>query len=183
MDLGFFHPDRGYWQTTDDVGHDIVSAYPEGTVEVPLKPVDDGTDFKLVDGEWIALAPDLDALRTARISAMSKMCAAAITGGFVSHALGAAHTYPSKQTDQSNLLASVMASVLPGIVDDWSTPFWCADEAGEWAFRPHSAAEIQTVGSDGKAHVVACQSRLDALTNDVLSAATPAEIAAITWAA
>jgi hypothetical protein len=35
---GYFHPDRGYWQTTSDVPDHILATYPEGTVEVPLKP-------------------------------------------------------------------------------------------------------------------------------------------------
>lgn len=38
MEHGFFHPDRGYWQAIGDVPDDVLSTYPEGTVEVPLKP-------------------------------------------------------------------------------------------------------------------------------------------------
>jgi hypothetical protein len=38
MEKAFFHPDRGYWQTNSDPSQDILDAYPEGTVEVPLKP-------------------------------------------------------------------------------------------------------------------------------------------------
>jgi hypothetical protein len=36
MEHGFYHPDRGYWQTNDDVSEDILATYPEGTVEVDL---------------------------------------------------------------------------------------------------------------------------------------------------
>lgn len=35
---GFYHPSRGYWQTTSDVPTSILIGYPEGTVEIPLKP-------------------------------------------------------------------------------------------------------------------------------------------------
>lgn len=50
MEKGFYHPDRGYWQTTGDVSDDILAAYPEGTVEVDLKPSD---LHKMVDGVWV----------------------------------------------------------------------------------------------------------------------------------
>ena len=55
MERGFFHPDRGYWQTVgDDVPDEVLDAYPEGTVEVPLKP---GKDFELINGEWTPVEP------------------------------------------------------------------------------------------------------------------------------
>lgn len=48
---GYFHPDEGYWQTTGEPGEDILNSYPDGTVEVPVKPISDcswdGTDWVL----------------------------------------------------------------------------------------------------------------------------------------
>ena len=38
MEKGFFHPDRGYWQTLTDPSDQIRATYPEGTVETPLQP-------------------------------------------------------------------------------------------------------------------------------------------------
>jgi hypothetical protein len=38
MEKGFYHPQRGYWQVTSNPSQDILSSYPEGTIEVPLKP-------------------------------------------------------------------------------------------------------------------------------------------------
>ena len=38
---GFFHPTIGYWQTNSDPPQHIVEAYPEGTVEIPLRPAGD----------------------------------------------------------------------------------------------------------------------------------------------
>ena len=38
MEHGFYHPSRGYWQTTNEPPAHIMAAYPEGTVQVPLKP-------------------------------------------------------------------------------------------------------------------------------------------------
>lgn len=47
---GFYHPDVGYWQTIDDVPDEILHTYPEGTIEVDLKP---GTDYELVGLKWV----------------------------------------------------------------------------------------------------------------------------------
>lgn len=55
MEHGFFHPDRGYWQTNDDVPAEIKSEYPEGTIEVPLKP---SRWCNLENGQWIEVEPD-----------------------------------------------------------------------------------------------------------------------------
>lgn len=38
MEKGFYHPDRGYWQTLSEPTDAIKSQYPDGTIEVPLKP-------------------------------------------------------------------------------------------------------------------------------------------------
>ena len=35
---GFFHPERGYWQTVSDAPEHIRAMYPDGTIEVPLRP-------------------------------------------------------------------------------------------------------------------------------------------------
>jgi hypothetical protein len=38
MEHGFFHPVNGYWQTISTPSAEILAAYPEGTIEVPLQP-------------------------------------------------------------------------------------------------------------------------------------------------
>ena len=35
---GFWHPDRGYWETTGQPKREIWIQYPEGTIEVPVRP-------------------------------------------------------------------------------------------------------------------------------------------------
>ena len=52
MEIGFYHPSKGYWQTTSEPSSEILEAYPEGTVEVTLKP--DGS-FEWLNGMWIAV--------------------------------------------------------------------------------------------------------------------------------
>jgi hypothetical protein len=61
MEYGFYHPDRGYWQTNSDVSQDILDGYPEGTIEVPLRPIG---NFNWDGVEWVELPPDLEALTT-----------------------------------------------------------------------------------------------------------------------
>jgi len=54
MEHGFFHPVDGYWQTVSTPSNDILASYPEGTVEVPLKP---GSDFSWDGSQWVAVSP------------------------------------------------------------------------------------------------------------------------------
>jgi len=123
-------------------------------------------------------APDPKALAIERLTAS---CAAAIVGGYLSSALGEPHTYPSGITDQINMMGSVTASLLPGVSAEWQTPFWCADAAGLWEFRGHTAAQIQSAGSDGKAHVVTCQGTLEALVAQAIATETAEDLDAIVW--
>jgi hypothetical protein len=50
MSKGFYHPDRGYWQTNTDPSEEVLNSYPDGTVEVELKP---SVFHDMVDGVWV----------------------------------------------------------------------------------------------------------------------------------
>ncbi len=135
------------------------------------------------DQAGLAVAVDLATVKTVRTNALRAACAAAITGnGFASSALGAVHGYPSDVISQTNLLGSVTDSLLPGLPATWTTPFWCANTTGAWNFAAHTAAQIQQVGQDGKAAVVAAQQKLAGLNAQVAAATTVAAIQAVTWA-
>ena len=55
MEHGYFHPARGYWQTTTEPPQHILDGYPSGTVEVPLKP----SSLHEWDGTvWVEVMPD-----------------------------------------------------------------------------------------------------------------------------
>lgn len=54
MSKSFYHPEVGYWQTTTDTPD--ASAYPIGTVEVPIKP-GPNMDWDAATGQWVAVAP------------------------------------------------------------------------------------------------------------------------------
>lgn len=66
MEKGFFHAARGYWQTLGEPPAHILAAYPEGTVEVPLKP---GAGYEWDGTAWQEVAPDpVEALAAERAS-------------------------------------------------------------------------------------------------------------------
>lgn len=54
-EYGFYHEERGYWQTLAKPSEDELSAYPAGTIEVPLKP---GDDYVWMDNAWGYVAPE-----------------------------------------------------------------------------------------------------------------------------
>jgi len=54
-DFGFYHPERGYWQTISEPDTTTLAGYPEGTINVPLQP---GADYDWRDGAWVHVPPD-----------------------------------------------------------------------------------------------------------------------------
>lgn len=134
--------------------------------------------WQLVSG---ALVQSLPAVQAAQIAALSAACAASITGGYTSSALGSAHQYGSAPTDQLNMAGSVLASLLPGLATGWTTPFKCAPAGGAWSLLPHTAAQIQQAGMDGKAWVESRQTQFAALVAQVDAATTVQAVQAIVW--
>ena len=55
MDKGFYHPQRGYWQTSGEVPQRILDGYPEKTIEVSLKP---SAIHEWQNGAWVEVTPD-----------------------------------------------------------------------------------------------------------------------------
>jgi hypothetical protein len=51
MEQGFYHPTVGYWQTVSEPSAQILAAYPEGTVSVPLMP---GPGYTFDGAQWTA---------------------------------------------------------------------------------------------------------------------------------
>ncbi|WP_341667330.1 DUF4376 domain-containing protein [Alcaligenes sp. SDU_A2] len=129
----------------------------------------------------VTAAAQLQAHKDAKAVALSAECRAAITAGFESDALGDPHLYPSKETDQINLAGSVTDSLLPDLPADWATPFWCADAAGEWAMRPHTAEQIQQVGREAKVRILALMQHNAALAEQVQLAPDKPSVEQIVW--
>jgi hypothetical protein len=112
-----------------------------------------------------------------KVAELSAACRAQIVDGYDSAALGAMYHYPAQEQDQANMVASVTASLVPGLPADWVTPFWCRDAAGAWAFRPHTAAQIQQAGVDGKAAITAALEQNATLAAQVQDIAADAGMA------
>lgn len=151
-----------------------------GEIQVRAPRPSDNHAWLMVDEtyQWV---PVLTKLQAAKSADILMECQKAIVSGFESNALGAAYHYPSKVLDQQNLAASVLASYDPENPSGWLTPFWCADEAGEWEFRPHTAAQIRQVGRDAKSAVLGFQFHNEQLQAQILAANTQEAVEAITW--
>lgn len=131
---------------------------------------------------WVkSPSKSLDEEKADKVTELTAACSAEIVGGYVSNALGTSHTYPSKPTDQANMTASVVSSLLPGLSSNWETMFWCADSNGNWAFVSHTTSQIQQAGSDGKAFIQTQQAKLEGLKQQVSAATAVADVQAITW--
>lgn len=131
--------------------------------------------------ERVAVRTDtLDMAKARKITAFNEACTAAIVAGIESTALGAPHHYPTKQQDQANLVASVADSML-ATDPDWTTKFWCLDEAQVWERRPHTVPQIQQVGKECKAMIQAAMDKNEWLRAQVAAAANQEELDAITW--
>lgn len=124
--------------------------------------------------------PTLGQCQNRKAAALRATCQQEIRDGYISTALGAPHAYPASEVDQRNMIAAVTASLLPGLPADWSTPFWCADPAGDWAMRDHTATEIQRAATDGRAAVIAAQKKLVSLLAQVATA-NRSDLDGIVW--
>ncbi|HEX8590619.1 tail fiber assembly protein [Pseudomonas sp.] len=126
-------------------------------------------------------AAKLAAAQVAQSAALSAACAAAAVSGFTSDALGSTYTYPSAETDQLNLQARVLSSLLNASNSAWTTTFKCTDSAGTEAYVTHTAAQIQAVGMMGEQTINAYLIRKATLVAQVAAATTVAAVQAITW--
>ncbi len=146
-------------------------------VEFGVQP----TPWHVWDWDTYAWRIDLDAARIDIAERISGECQNTILAGFKSSALGAEHLYPTKLTDQQNLASSVLSSLMPGLPEGWTTPFWCMDENGVWEFRPHSSAQIQQAGLEVKAAILACQAKNEQLQAQIAAATSIDQLEEITW--
>ena len=116
-----------------------------------------------------------------QIAALYAACDAEMVGGFVSSALGAAYTYPTKPTDQVNLIGAATDANNPANLSTWTRAFPCADSTGVWARRDHTAVQIRQVFADGVTAREALSAQLAALVAQVEAATTVAAVQAIVW--
>ncbi|CAI2936167.1 DUF4376 domain-containing protein [Aminobacter niigataensis] len=77
-EFGFFHPLRGYWQAIGGTPSELLSDYPEGTIQVPIRP---GIDHEFVSGEWAYIPPSLSDQKAAKLAAVATQRWEVETGG------------------------------------------------------------------------------------------------------
>jgi hypothetical protein len=126
----------------------------------------------------------LQAAKNAASASMSAACQAACVAGFASSALGTPFTYPSNLVDQQNLSANVLSSTLPAAqVAGWTTMQLCADASTPpvWAYRAHTVAQIQRVGDDGKAAIMANLIKNAGLQAQIVAAADIVTVQGVKW--
>lgn len=87
MERGFFHPARGYWQTLGEPSEDVRRSYPNGTVEVPVKP---GPNTEFVGGVWVAVAQPAPAPATPQQLSFAQLLIGLVAEGWISEAEGEA---------------------------------------------------------------------------------------------
>ncbi len=111
---------------------------------------------------------------------LRKECELALVSGFQHDALGVIHLYPTTPNDQMNLSISANTAEAYG---DSTGPykFWCADENGVWARRPHTAAQIIAVGLALLANGRTLQDHYESKLIELSQATTLEEMEAIQW--
>ena len=129
----------------------------------------------------VTAATQLQTQKDAKVFALSTACRAAIKESFESDVLGEIHFYPSNETDQLNLASSLTDSLMPDLAADWTTPFWCANQAGVWAMRMHTAAQIQQLGRAAKARILSLMQRNAVLAEQVQQAANKVAVDEFEW--
>lgn len=152
----------------------------QGRIEFSARPTPTST-LHWVDGapHWVDTAT-IEQARASKVEAMRQACEAHIFAGFMCSALGEPFLYPANDRDQKNLVGSVTDSLLAGGDPDWRTPFWCCDAAGVWEFRMHTIAEIQQVGREGKAAIIAALSKNELLARQI-AVASAEQLPGIAW--
>jgi hypothetical protein len=155
---------------------DAISPAPSGAVTIALtddqwKACASDQRYKVVNGSLVAPAvtpPPTDAQLLAAAQAtqalvISNSCAAAITAGISSSALGTAHTYPTKATDQQNLNASVTDALIARADAEWAA----SSSVAAGAIRVAAGVPYLCVvgGTTGQA-APAWPTAIDTLVND-----------------
>lgn len=107
MDAGFYHPELGYWQSTGGDPADLLLTYPEGTVQVPLKP---GADYEWQDGEWVYVEPEPQPEPVPRIISRRQFYQGLATAGLI--------TKEEALAALTGTLPSALTAIVNGIPDE-----------------------------------------------------------------
>lgn len=116
----------------------------------------------------------LAATKLQKIDKLKVDCTNYMQAGFVSNALGSAHTYDSSlPQDQTNLLGAKLAGI--------DQQYTCTDSNGYKSRKLHTYAQINQVFIDGMFHVQTAKSHLYDLIVVVNQASTIEAVEAVVW--
>ncbi|OQW74869.1 MAG: hypothetical protein BVN35_09650 [Proteobacteria bacterium ST_bin11] len=154
--------------------HPALGPLPGNLTKIP-RP--DG--FYTWDGAaWVI---DYAAARAAKISQLRLACAAQITSGIDHNALGAMHRYPTTKDDQQFMTARFSKAQAIGIAGE-PYKFMCADQAGNWLRRDHSASQIIDVALAMEAHITSTLNHFDSRVSTLsLAPDNLQQISAVNW--
>lgn len=138
-----------------------------------------GPTYIWQSGAWTV---DLALTQASQSAMVTAACAAAVTAGQTSSALGSTYTYPTDVIGQINLQGAYSLSQVSTNPTDWTIGLTCQDSKGVWAMRQHTAAQTQKAAQDVAAAIYALRQKNATLQTEIYSStATIASVEAVTW--
>jgi hypothetical protein len=159
VEHGFFHPDRGYWQTMGEPSQAVRDSYPDGTIEVPIRP---STDHHWQDGTWVYLAPPIEKLRAdalASVQAWATRFTSQFTAGYSAEEIA---SWPVKADAARKHLAGDPQAIITA-------------EAALTGEDPNDLSALVVQMADQYETVIAQVTGLRRATRDAIEAATTKE--------
>lgn len=121
----YYHPIHGYWETITEPSEEIISNYPEGTIETYQRP---SPQHQLIDGSWIyvektpeQLEEELQTRRKTVSISKSQFCVNAFAAGLLAEeeaVLAAKGDWPESFT---TALSSLTPSEVVAAKIEWAS--------------------------------------------------------------
>lgn len=154
IEYGYYHPDRGYWQTTNKPSKVIFDMYPIGTIEVPLRP---NTNVQWLDGQWKPVVPILPS-KTELLAYSSNKRWEKENGGFE---LGEMFIATDDRSKTMITGARIKADGDPTFTTPWKGP--------DGSFNRITAPAIIMISDAMLNHVAACFDKEEAISIKIMN--------------
>ena len=104
-EVGFYHPDRGYWQTLTMPDEATLADYPTGTTQIPLKP---GPAYEWDGSSWIqqVIQPD----RSSMTLTFAQLLIGLVSEGWITESEGTAWLGGALPAAVTGLIAQLPAA-------------------------------------------------------------------------
>lgn len=165
----------------DNIFLTVVRIYPERVFNLSkdlITFLDDNSTLSTSDADFVKeiKITEFLQLKSAKTAEINSKCEKEITSGFKSDALGTEHIYQSTETDQTNLMAMIIANE-----DDY---FKCGTEQNDiitWTYELHTVLQFKTVHKEGKDIIRTLLQKCNTLKQQVIDATTVEEVNEIQW--